>query len=80
MPTHIYTVYIGHYKLPSEFKKDLRRMNDLGFNGYLFNLGDFYSIKAFTSYKEEQAKYAEGVLKKHNFDVFLEVKEIKPKE
>lgn len=76
MVNKIYNVYVGHYNSASECKKDLKKLNSLNFKGYVFCLGDFYSLKVYTCYHEEQAKYAENIFKKHNLDVFIDSKDI----
>lgn len=73
----IYTVYVGHYKTTSDSKNDLKRINELGYKAYLFNIGECFSLKVYTCYNAEQALYAENIFKKRNFDAFTEIKDIK---
>lgn len=76
MPDKIYNIYIGKFENTSESKKTLKLLNSFGIKGYLFNLGDYYSLKVYTCYNENSANYALDVYKSKGLDAFIEVKDI----
>lgn len=77
MIENIYTIYVGHYGWTNESKSDNKKLNNLGFNGYLFNIGEYYSLKVHVCYKENEANKIVELLKEHGLDAFLQVKKLK---
>jgi hypothetical protein len=51
----IYSVFIGKYKIPKIPKSDLKKLNSLGYSGYLFSRNDYYSVKVTSTPKKELA-------------------------
>lgn len=65
------SVYVGKYENTSISKKDLKKLNELGLKGYLYSLGDYYSIKVASFPDNERALKLKEVLEKKGFISFI---------
>lgn len=66
-----WSVYVGRYKNTADSKKDNKNLLDIGYKGYLFSCGEYFSLKVFTSATEDKAKYTKLFLEKKGFDAYL---------
>lgn len=64
------SVYVGKYESPAISKKDVKKLNELGLKGYVFSLGDFYSLKVASYPNLDSALKLEEQLKIRGFDAF----------
>ena len=67
----VYSVCVGHFKETSEANKELKKLNAAGYKGFLFNIGDCYTLKAVMSPFLEKAEIACKQLKNKGFDAFI---------
>lgn len=72
----MYSVYVGHYKTPSESKKDLIKLNKLGYKGFLFSRGDYYSLKVFNSINQEKVEITRRKLSQEGFTTSVELQDV----
>ena len=68
----MYSVYVGQYEKSSDSKNDLKKLNSLGYKGYLFSMNKFYTLKVFTSPRKEMADAILGIMVKNGFSAFLQ--------
>lgn len=64
------SVYVGKFDTPSASRKDVKKLNDLGLRGYIFSLGDYYSVKVASYPNLDQALKLEEQLKLRGFQAF----------
>lgn len=73
----IYSVYVGNYDKPSATKNDVKKLNSLGLQGFVFSRNSHYTLKAFASPNKEKALYVKQMLEKHGFETEFEERVIK---
>ncbi len=72
----IYSVFVGKYSSPKISKNDLKKLNDLGLVGYLFQKDGFYSLKIYSTLNVVQANNVKSNLEKRGFFAFIEEKDV----
>lgn len=45
----MYSLYVGQFKSPSASKDCLKKLNNLGYKGFLFSRGTHYALKVYSS-------------------------------
>jgi len=68
----IYSVYVGQYEKSSDSKDDLKKLNNLGYKGYLFSMNNFYTLKVFSSVRKEMAAAIYKLMIKNGFSSFIQ--------
>lgn len=68
--TKFTSVYVGKYASPAISKKDIKKLNELGLRGYIFGMGDYYSIKVASYPNLDAALKLEEQLKLRGFEAF----------
>lgn len=68
---NFYSVYVGKYDSPNVSKKDVKKLNELGMRGYLFSMGDHFSIKVATYPNQMVAENLVGILKQKGFEAYI---------
>lgn len=66
-----YNVYVGKYNSVSISKKDIKKLNDLGLRGYLFSMGEYYSIKVSGFIHQIQAENLRKILEQKGFEAYI---------
>lgn len=67
----IYNTCVGHFKEPSESTKVLRKLNELGYKGFLFSMNDFYTLKVIMTPDPSKAAMVQMQLSSLGFDAFV---------
>ena len=67
----IYSVCVGKFKETSEANKELKKINAAGYKGFLFSMGDFYTLKVVMTPFLEKAEEANRVLLKKGFASYI---------
>lgn len=67
----IYSTCVGHFKEPSESTKVLRKLNSTGYKGFLFSMGDYYTLKVMTTPDPSKAANLQMLLTEKGFDSFV---------
>lgn len=68
----MFSVYVGKYDSPKVQKSDLKKLNELGLVGYMFSLGEYYSLKVGTFPHEMNALQLLKALRERGFEAFIE--------
>lgn len=67
----IYNTCVGHFKEPSKATKVLKKLNKLGYKGFLFSMGDFYTLKVKMTPDPGKAATEQMLLSEKGFDAFV---------
>lgn len=68
----IYSVFVGQYKTVGDSKSDLKKLQKLEINPYLYNKKDFYTFKIKSFLEISKANQLKANLKKLGFISFIE--------
>lgn len=68
----VYSVFVGQYKTVNDSKSDLKKLQKLEINPYLFNKKDFYTFKIKSFLEVSKANQLKANLIKLGFVAFIE--------
>lgn len=68
----VYSVFVGQYKTVNDSKSDLKKLQKLEINPYLFNKKDFYTFKIKSFLEVSKANQLKANLIKLGFAAFIE--------